>query len=208
MSDAVEKLFTVYSNVHQMLEDREYVDVVSGKWVKTLEEFKAEYVKMGTIDKQSMNFVRWNSKKARHQHPFIYVHFSSEESIGIKNLTDITDLVLQMRMGRCIIIYPDKITPSARKHVEKKRNMKVEVFCEEDLLVNITKHRLMPPHKVLEDSEKALFLKNSNITEEQLPIIKITDRVARYYGMQRGDLVRIKRKSDTAGHYYTYRLCN
>ena len=73
-------------------------------------------------------------------------------------------------------------------------------------MVNITHHQLVPKHSVLQDSEKAELLKRYREKESQLPKIQCEDPVAKYFGVRRGQVMKIIRPSETAGRYVTYRL--
>lgn len=85
-------------------------------------------------------------------------------------------------------------------------DMIVEGFIEDELVVDITEHELVPDHQLMTPDEKAYLLKQYGLEERQLPRIQKHDPIARYFGAQKGQVFRIVRKSETAGKYVTYRI--
>jgi DNA-directed RNA polymerase I, II, and III subunit RPABC1 len=101
---------------------------------------------------------------------------------------------------RGIIIWSEKMSPAAKKTlIEMQSEYHLEDFAEADLLVNITQHYLVPKHMIMSPEEKSALIKRYRLKDTQLPRILITDPVARYYGMRRGQVMRIERTSETAG---------
>ncbi|MGC9554103.1 MAG: DNA-directed RNA polymerase subunit H [Thermoplasmatota archaeon] len=71
---------------------------------------------------------------------------------------------------------------------------------------NILKHELVPYFKVLSREEVEKLLSVYSISKGDLPKMVVTDPVSRAIGTREGDVVKIVRRSRTAGESVAYRL--
>lgn len=161
-------------------------------------------------NRESLTLLRQKRDDASDQ---IYVFFPDEvrnKLLGVKPISDKAERMEKDGVRRAIIILQTGLTPYAKSAVEKlsaSDRCKMEVFLENELIVNITKHILVPKHEVLHDEAKRALLRRYKLKESQLPRIQKSDPIARYYGLAHGQVVKITRPSETAGRYVTYRLC-
>lgn len=72
--------------------------------------------------------------------------------------------------------------------------------------VDIRRHEFVPKHVILNEKEKEELLKKYKIALKQLPRILAADPVVKLLNGQPGDVVKIMRKSSTAGESPFYRV--
>ncbi|BAI61287.1 DNA-directed RNA polymerase subunit H [Methanocella paludicola SANAE] len=71
---------------------------------------------------------------------------------------------------------------------------------------DVLTHDLVPNHILLTEEETQELLKRYSITRGQLPKIKSSDVVVKQIGAKPGDVLKIIRRSLTAGKAVAYRL--
>jgi DNA-directed RNA polymerase subunit H len=71
---------------------------------------------------------------------------------------------------------------------------------------NLFDHKLVPEHILLNEEEAKELLDEYDIEREMLPKIKESDPAAKEIGAKPGDIIKIIRKSDTAGETEFYRV--
>lgn len=138
----------------------------------------------------------------------VWVEFLKDKAFGVSQIREFANLIVSGGHKTGIMVTHVPLSSAARKTLLNLEHLaKIECFLEDDLLVNITHHELVPKHVLLSREEKTALLKRYRLKETQLPRIVQKDPVARYLGLKRGQVVKIIRNSETAGRYASYRLC-
>jgi len=70
---------------------------------------------------------------------------------------------------------------------------------------SIFDHELVPEHILLSEEEKERVLRELGVKPNLLPLIRVSDPAARAIGAKPGDLIKIVRRSPTAGRTVVYR---
>jgi DNA-directed RNA polymerase subunit H len=99
----------------------------------------------------------------------------------------------------------EKLTAALMKSVPEER---IRAFFKQakGIKVDIGEHKLVPRHEVLGKDGVEALLKLHHCKISDLPKIFDTDPMSLKIGARAGDVIRISRKSPTAGQAYYYRL--
>jgi len=176
----------------EMINDRKYtIDYLS---YENQEDFKHN-------DEEDNQNRRNNEEKEEIIEPFcirgrkgndvILCFLSNEDKLNIQGIKDRISVMNRESSKRCVIVYRSSVTSSAKKSLETLE-YDFELFSMNELQINITKHRLVPRHTIVTDSEKEEL---DSKYKGKLPSILQNDAVCRYYAFQKGDYVRITRKN-------------
>jgi len=76
---------------------------------------------------------------------------------------------------------------------------------EKERVINVFAHELVPKHEILNKREAEEILQKHHLRPYQLPYIKLSDPAVAALGARPGDIIRIERRSSTAGLCYSYR---
>ncbi|XP_052246700.1 DNA-directed RNA polymerases I, II, and III subunit RPABC1 isoform X2 [Dreissena polymorpha] len=201
------KLWRIRKTIMQLCHDRGYL-VTQDELDQTLDEFKGQFGDKPSERKPSRSdlivLVAHNDDPTDQ----MFVFFPEDEKVGIKTIKTYCQRMQEENITRAIIIVQIGMTPSAKQAlVDMAPKYILEQFLESELLINITEHMLVPEHVVMTPEEKQELLDRYKLKESQLPRIQQGDPVARYFGLKRGQVVKIIRPSETAGRYVSYRLC-
>lgn len=224
--DEATKLWRVRKTVCEMLRDRGYeihpslLKETKAEFEAMLNEARAEGAgrerfiilanKKSKINKlyKDMTAEEKRIEDERRSKEQIIVFFPEENKrVGVKPIRILAEKMDERNIMEAILVVRQPLTPLAHSAInEAMAKLRIEVFHENELIINITHHDLVPEHIPLSEPEKEALLQRYQVRPTQLPRIQLVDPVARYFGLRRDQVVKIIRPSETAGRYVTYRL--
>mmetsp|Transcript_47235 Transcript_47235/g.78360 ORF Transcript_47235/g.78360 Transcript_47235/m.78360 type:complete len:214 (-) Transcript_47235:137-778(-) len=200
--EELSKFFKAWKTVNQMLRDRGYL-IEDDDLNKSFDEFRSMYDEYGTRSRFKIYAVHQDDGNDN-----ILIFFPEEEKLGVPTIKEVCKTMEDNEVSKGIIVMKVEVTAFARRALDKvSGKCQIETFKQSELMINITKHKLVPQHEILSDKEKKKLLEKYKLnSEHQLPKIQKNDPVARYFGAQKSQVFKITRKSETAGRYVTYRI--
>ncbi len=197
-------LFRVYGNVLECFKNRGYIisSVISSE-----EEMLSIVNHRDDPDVSDLDVVITHSTTGKK----CLLVWIKEEKIGVKHIKKIYDRMEKEMIANSCMICKYTLSVFGKKAIEEFNttfsDKYIEYFEYSQMLIDITKHILVPKHIVLTQEEKEKWMATFSIKKEsQLPKLYRTDAMARYYGLRKGDVVKIVRKSEADTEYIMYRV--
>jgi DNA-directed RNA polymerase subunit H (RpoH/RPB5) len=146
----------------------------------------------------------------------IYIRYYLSARPAAKNIQEMIDdlFILTETLKKTDTLFiiikddPNETLINELKHIWESEGIFIIVESIKRLQFNILEHILVPPHRVLAESEVIEVMKKYNVANKtQFPDISRFDPVARVIGLRPGQLCHIIRPSKTAIETNYYRIC-
>jgi DNA-directed RNA polymerase subunit H len=125
-----------------------------------------------------------------------------EATVGIAAMNTLYKIMKEKELDRAIVVTEGRYTHAVKLGAKKK---KVELLPKSFPVFDIFEHALVPFHEILTEKEKTQLLTQYKVKPYQIPQIKSGDPAVKAIGAKPGDVLKITRKSTTAGEHITYR---
>jgi DNA-directed RNA polymerase I, II, and III subunit RPABC1 len=210
-----------YDVIKEMLQDRGYKKLPEKinheTYIKSdnLNNLKNMYIYDYKDEKLTLTSIRKNLKK-------IYEYYRINTKIDL----NLHILILKKNIQKIEINIFNKNIPFIQKLTDKEKGIFdvtnksltleevgdnypiIEYYDTEDLIINITKHNIMPKFEVYNTDEKKKEILDllDNINPKLFPKMLISDPISKYYNLKIGDIIKIIRTSPLSGEVISFRI--
>ena len=128
-----------------------------------------------------------------------------QATVGIVSMNQLYKVMKEKELERAIVVTEGRYTHAVKQGAKKK---KVELLLKSFPVFDIFEHALVPMHEILTVKERQQLLTQYKVKPYQMPQVTSTDPAVKAIGAKPGDVLRIIRKSSTAGEHIAYPLCS
>lgn len=125
-----------------------------------------------------------------------------ESTVGIASINRLQKVMQDLELERGIIVTDGRYTHAVKQGAKKR---KIELLPKMFPAFDLFEHALVPVHRILSEEEKNELLAKYRVKPYQLPQIGSSDPAVKAIGAKPGDVLRIMRKSPTAGEHTAFR---
>jgi len=125
-----------------------------------------------------------------------------ESTVGIASINRLQKVMTEANVERGIIVTSGRYTHAVKQSANKKG---IELLPRTFPVFDLFEHKLVPKHEILTQKEVEQLLAEYRVQPYQLPQIKSSDPCVKAIDAKPGDILRIIRKSPTAGTHIAYR---
>ena len=127
---------------------------------------------------------------------------TTEGTVGVAYITQLKKAMDDASIEKGIVVTVGKYTHTAKTRAKQNN---IELIPKIFPSFQIFDHDFVSKHELLTPEEKEKFLEDFKVQAYQLPRINASDPAIIAVGGKPGDIVRVIRKSTTAGKYVAYR---
>lgn len=130
------------------------------------------------------------------------IHMTTKSRVSESDVAAFTEEMGKQGTARGILIVENSPSAVVLNMIRKVAD-KIQLFHKKQLIIDISAHRKVPPHRILSSEERTTFLVAYRTTLKTLPEIDSQDSMAKWIGARPGDIIEILRGSEAP----YYRLC-
>jgi DNA-directed RNA polymerase subunit H (RpoH/RPB5) len=189
--------------------------------VADYEGFSVNEVNTMNTNNQLDMILQKNSTKEQTQNDseetqMIYIRYYLDKSLRPAYLQEMIDHLFMVeevlkKTDTLFIVVNDEVNETLRnalKHIWESEKIFIIIVPLKRLQFNILEHVLVPPHRVLSESEKIAIKNRYNVMKDyEFPELSRFDPVAQAIGIRPGQVCEIMRPSKTAISAPYYRIC-
>jgi len=199
--DVLEAMLRAWPNVRKLLQYRHY------DYQRMPEKIKASELNDQCMKTNGKVIITCHQTKTLKK---MVIIFTPLYHVGIGPVRDYIEWMRANAVTNAIVLSMNGPTPFTIKglsQADSYKDVKLEFFEYQHLAYCVADHEIQPKHFIMSKKSKNIVLSRYKIKQEKLPKIKESDPLAKFYGLEKGDMMKFICTNGAQEYSTRYRIC-